>query len=216
MIRIICPNCGSKLNAKEKLIGESRPCPKCKEPIKIAIPEDHEQLPSLPLDEPDPDAPHLIANKPPLGNVRLLERLNRDNRYLICDRTSLFALWANDGHGWVLKTNTGNVPAARNPEKLPVQGDYKLVELKMEKRDEGMHLLGLSVYQLAQRWALTALEESDDRICSRITARGSLNREQKFLVRRMFRENFMPEVWEHATDVLDYLANADYHSHGVG
>jgi hypothetical protein len=216
MIRIICPNCGSKLNAKEKLIGESRPCPKCKEPVKIAIVENHEELPSIPLEEPAPDQPHLVGNKTALANVRLLERLNRSSRYLILDRTSLFAAWTNDGEGWKLKTNTGMVPASRNSELLPANGDFKLVEIKLETREAGMHLLGLATYQLAQRWALTCLDEGDDRICERVTGRGSLNREQKFAVRRMLRENFMPEVWEHAKEILDYLANTDYHSHGVG
>jgi hypothetical protein len=216
MIRIICPNCGSKLNAKEKLIGESRPCPKCKEPVKIVIPEDHEALPSLPLEEPDPNLPHLVGNKTSVATPRLLPRLNRNHRYLICDRTAIVAIWANDGMGWMLKTHTGLVPATRNPEKIPSQGNFKLVELKLESREAGLHLLGLTVYQLAERWALTCLDEGDDRICERITGYGSLGREQKFAVRRMLRENFMPEVWEHAKEILDFLANADYHSHGVG
>jgi hypothetical protein len=215
-IRIICPNCGSKLNAKTKLLGESRPCPKCKEPVKIAIVENHEILPSIPLEEPDPNLPHLVANKVEMGNLRLLERLNRNFRYLICDRTMVIAAWANDGLGWMLKTNAGMVPATRNADKLPGQGNFKLVELKLESREVGLHLLGLAVYQLAQHWALTCLNEGDDRICQRVTGHGSLGREQKFAVRRILRENFMPEVWEHAKNVLDYLANNDFHSSGVG
>jgi hypothetical protein len=214
-IRIICPNCGSKLNAKPKLIGESRPCPKCKEPVKIAIPEDFEKLPSVPLEEPDETASHLLANKPQLATTRLLERLNRNFRYLICDRTSLLVAWANDGQGWMFKTHTGMIPVSRNPERLPSQGDFKLVELKLESREAGLHLLGLSVYQLAKHWALNCLTEGDDRICERVAGHGSLNREQKFAVRRMLRENFMPEVWEHAQNVLDYLSNNDFHSSGV-
>jgi hypothetical protein len=216
MIRIICPHCGSKLNAKEKLLGESRPCPKCKEPVKIAILEDHTKLPSIPLEEPDENLPHLLGNKAPLPSVRLLERLGRNFRYLICDRTGVIAAWANDGQGWTLKTNAGMAPVTRNPETLPTQGDFKLVELKLESREAGLHLLGLAMYQLAQRWALTCLDEGDDRICERVTGHGSLNREQKFAIRRTLRENFMPEVWEHAKEVLDFLANNDYHSHGVG
>ncbi len=171
-IRIVCPHCGSKLNAKPKLLGESRPCPKCKTPVKIAILENHELLPSIPLDEPDENAPHLLVKKTPIANVRLLERLDRNFRYLICDRTSLVAAWANDGQGWMLKTNAGLVPVTRNSENLPTQGDFKLVELKLETREAGLHLLGLAVYQLALHWALTCLNEGDDRICERVTGRG--------------------------------------------
>jgi hypothetical protein len=216
IIRIICPHCGSKLNAKTKLLGESRPCPKCKEPVKIAIVENHELLPSIPLEEPDPNQPNLPGNKVPLGNVRLLERLDRNFRYLICDRTSVLVAWANDGIGWTLKTNAGMAPVGRNPQNLPTQGNFKLVELKLESREAGLHLFGLAVYQLAQRWALTCLDEGEDRICERVTGQGALNREQKFAVRRMLRENFMPEVWQHAAAVLEYLANNDFHSSGMG
>lgn len=63
MIRIICPGCGSKLNAKEKLVGQTRPCPKCGQPIMIATPEGHEQMPALPLDEPDAAQLGLLGNK---------------------------------------------------------------------------------------------------------------------------------------------------------
>jgi hypothetical protein len=183
--------------------------------VKIAIVENHELLPSIPLEEPDEKSPHLMGNKVELGNIRLLERLDRNFRYLIFDRTSLIAAWANDGKGWMLKTNAGLVPVGRNAEKLPTSGDFKLVALKLESREAGLHLLGLEIYQLAQRWALTCLDEGDDRICERITGHGSLNREQKFAVRRTLRENFMPEVWENAKAVLEFLSNLDYHSHSA-
>jgi hypothetical protein len=35
---------------------------------------------------------------------------------------------------------------------------------------------------------MTVLDEGDDRICERVTGRGSLGREQKFAIRRMLRE----------------------------
>ena len=39
MIRVTCSNCGAKLNAKEKLAGQTRKCPKCSEPVLIEAPE---------------------------------------------------------------------------------------------------------------------------------------------------------------------------------
>ena len=40
MLQITCPNCHSKLNAKEKLIGQTRNCPKCKTPVLIKAASD--------------------------------------------------------------------------------------------------------------------------------------------------------------------------------
>ena len=35
MIRVTCPHCGSKLNAKDDLIGQMRKCPKCAQPLIV-------------------------------------------------------------------------------------------------------------------------------------------------------------------------------------
>ncbi|MFZ5830498.1 MAG: hypothetical protein ACOY3P_10435 [Planctomycetota bacterium] len=35
MIRVTCASCGSKLDAKEKLLGQVRKCPKCGQPVRI-------------------------------------------------------------------------------------------------------------------------------------------------------------------------------------
>jgi hypothetical protein len=74
----------------------------------------------------------------------------------------------------------------------------------------------LATYQLAPRWALTKLDKGDDQIVSSITSPGSLNKEQKNVVRQFIKDQFMREVWEGADEVLDYLGNTDYHSAGVG
>jgi hypothetical protein len=215
MIQIICPHCGTKLRAKPHLEGEVRPCPKCGEPITILIAEDHEQLPSIPLEEPAPDAAHLLSNKERLPATVHLERLDRQNRYLICDRAHVFAAWANDGKGWMLKTLSGMVLASRNADKLPKEGTFTLVELKLRNTEEGLRLAGLMTFELEKRWALMCLAEGDDVICHRIAGKGTLNKEQKNMLRLTLRDMFMPEVWQHAAAVLEFLNNADFHSHGV-
>lgn len=203
------------MKAKEHLEGEVRPCPKCGEPVKILIPEDHEQLPSTPLDEPAANAAHLVGKKERLPTTIHLERLDRQNRYLICDRAHVFATWANDGKGWMLKTLSGMIPVHRNADKLPKEGTFTLVELKLRNTDEGLRLVGLMTYELAKRWALTVLAEGDDVICQKITGKGSLSHDLKNVLRLTLRDMFMPEVWQHAAPVLEFLHNADYHSHGV-
>lgn len=67
-LSIQCPQCGAKLKAREELAGRSVPCPKCKTPIVVQIPEmdDLEVL----ADEPVAAAP---AADPlfDLGNIDL-------------------------------------------------------------------------------------------------------------------------------------------------
>ncbi len=145
-----------------------------------------------------------------------LIRLLRTNFYLICDASRVIATWENNGQGWRIRTEHGFASAARNPEKIPSQGDFKLVELRMEHSSGEMQLHGLRVYQLAKRWALNGLPRGDDTICKSITGPGSLLRPQKNAVRAYLQERFMREVWGNAADVLDYLSNDDYHSPGVG
>jgi hypothetical protein len=137
------------------------------------------------------------------------------NRYLICDSSKVIAAWENNGHGWRIKTDHGFVSAARNRDKIPGEGDFKLVELRMARAGEDLRLRGMRIFQLARRWALTALARGDDSICKSITGAGSLLRAQKDSVRQHLGEQYMRALWGDATEVLDYLANDDYHSPGV-
>lgn len=172
-------------------------------------------MPSIPLDEPDAAQLGLIGNKESLPSQHVLKRLDRHNRYWICDSAHIIATWANDGKGWMLKTTAGMISAARNQDQVPNQGNFVLVELKMTSGDEGLRLRGIATYQLPSRWALPAIIEGDDRICEKITGYGSLTKEQKSVIRLALREQFMHEIWEGATKVLEYLHNADYHTHIV-
>jgi hypothetical protein len=211
MIRVCCPHCGSKLNAKDELAGQTRKCPKCGQPVLIAADSASTDANDTPSDE------HVhVASEEHLPSLHVPERLNRDNHYLICDKEHLVATWENNGHGWMLKTGAGFISAKRNHEKLPAQGDFKLVELKFTLLPEGKRLSGLRAYQLAPRWALTTLDQGDDLVIEKIVHLGLLNRDQKNVVRQALRDQFMREVWEHAAAVLEYLGNTDYHSSGVG
>jgi hypothetical protein len=215
MIRVVCSSCGTKLNAKEKIAGQTRPCPKCGQPIYITVPEGIESLPSIPMEEPAAEHPGLLGSKQRLPSQHLLDRLNRHNRYWICDSTHVAAVWANDGKGWLLKTNAGMVSASRNREQVPCEGNFVLVELKMGTVEEGMKLQGITAYKLPHRWALPTIAESDDAICGKVAGYGILTREQKGVIRLALKEHFMYEIWEGATKVLEFLSNADAHTHSV-
>ena len=209
MIRVECPACGSKLNAKEKLAGQTRKCPQCGQPVEIPEPSAAE---SQAASEPTP----IIFTNP--AETRLptrihLQRLDRTHRYVICDKTMVVATWRNDGMGWMIRTASGFAPARRNSESLPHYGEFVLVELEMIQKDEGMRLAAISSYQLASRFAMTKLDKGDDDIIHAITDLGCLNRQQKFAVRQALSDEFLREVWGDSPEVLDYLSNVDYHSH---
>jgi hypothetical protein len=214
MIRVVCPSCGSKLNAKDKLAGRTKQCPSCSQPIYIPVPEGMEVLPPVTVEEPAPTQFGLIGNKQRLQS-HFLDRLKKHNRYWICDSSHVIATWAADGKGWQLKTNAGMVSALRNREKVPCEGNFVLVELEMATVEEGMKLQGIIAYKLPQRWALPAIVEGDDQICSKITGYGTLSKDQKSVIRLALKEHFMYEIWEGATKVLEFLNNADAHTHIV-
>ncbi len=215
MIRVSCPNCGSKLNAKDELAGQTRQCPKCAQPVHIVADAAGDPADGIGLDESLSDEHVHVATEEHLPTVHLPERLNRDSHYLICDKTHLVAAWENNGSGWMLKMGAGFLGARRSRENLPTMGDFKLVELKFAITPDGKRLSGLASYQLVTRWALTVLDQGDDPIVEKITGPGFLNRDQKNAVRQSLKDQFMRPVWENAAKVLEYLANADYHSPGV-
>ena len=217
MIRVICGQCGSKLNAKDKLAGQTRKCPKCKAAIHIPPPGGesiHDEDVDVTLGNGETDQHAQPAGESNLRHLLLPEKLDRNNRYLICDRTRFVACWENNGQGWMLKLNTGLVQTSRNQALLPSQGDFKLVELQLKNTGAGLRISGLVSFQLALHWALTELGKGDNQITSAITGLGSLNRDQKNVVRKAMKDQFMHEVWKDAQNVLEYLDSTDYHSPG--
>jgi hypothetical protein len=216
MISCVCPGCGGKFSAKDRLAGRTMKCPACGNPLQVPA---LAASPAAPVPGPiGPEAaePHVheveAAPLPPLGHPT---RLDRRCRYLVCDDARLVAVWQNDGRGWMLATDFGLISATLNPERLPSQGDFKLIELSLKMIDASLRIENLVVYQLADRWALTNLDRSDDQVLTAVTGRAALTRPQKDAVRNAIHHQFMHEVWEKSTRVMEYLANTDYHSHGT-
>lgn len=218
MIRVVCPGCQSTLDAKDKLAGQSRKCPKCGQVIQIpSLPEPAEQASDLPdaATEAVEQSVKVEVIEEGLPRPTGPTQLDRTNRYLICNRTSVFIVWSASS-GWMVKTNTGLVSAARNPQLLPSEGNFTMVELAMSRDDDGSRLRGLTCMKLAPRWALTALQQDDDnKILTKVKGPGSLNRDQKAAVLHFLREQFMPEVWENSQNVREFLTNSDFGSPGT-
>jgi len=213
MIRFTCPHCGSRLDAKEEIAGQTRKCPKCRNPVTVPAAATR-QVPE-PSKDGSPAAVQPAAEAPVRPHLPHPARLVGHNRYLICDRTGVFAAWEGGGQGWLLRTDHGYTRLALNADKLPSQGDFKLVELELSVEHQRPLLRALRVFQLAQRWALTSLVRGDDAILKAITGPGSLNRDQKAAIRQYLGQRMMREIWGDNRPVLEYLGNQDYHSPGA-
>lgn len=233
MFRIECPNCHSKLNAKEKLIGQVRPCPKCKAPLKIELPppepaasmdwetavaeKDSPKIDFTPTAAPesrsgDPDQRHAVGG---LGFTRP-HRLDPDSKYLILGPNGLVAKWESSTKGWELKTTVGFTAAKRNAEAIPKEGRFVLIEIVVRTVEAVGHRLGgLRVFRLAPRWALGAMAHGEDEILKKIEGHSGLIRDQKLAVRRYLRESYMPEFTHRAHAVTAFLTGDDFHAHTI-
>ncbi|GIX01632.1 MAG: hypothetical protein KatS3mg112_0569 [Thermogutta sp.] len=213
MLVVTCPSCLARLKVSPQFTGRAGKCPRCGEIVPI---RQSEQTPpsSTPVGIAGSSSPS--AGDDDLPDIEHPDRLVRHFHYLVCDRQGLVATWESNGQGWMIRSGTTFVRAVRNADKLPAQGDFKLVELQIEPHADGSHRLdGLHVYQLAPRYALTRIERGEDAILGAIRGPGSLNREQKAAVFRYIREKFMRPMWENNQALIDYLTNQDYHSPGI-
>ena len=204
-IRVTCKNCQSKINAKDELLGQTRRCPKCQQPLVI---------------QPDPvpvsavvvnDAPTLnsIAESDRLDQTVLLPtKLNYDHKYFILTQDRILAAW--EGQGWLVNVGTGFVPAKRNPAAIPDQGAFAFAELLITRTDAGLRLTGLNVYRISVRAALMSLTRTDDEICSKIDGPEPLSRQQKACLITHLRKHFMFEFLSQAEPIMDYLSNNDW------
>lgn len=244
LIRVQCAHCGVKINAKPELAGQTRKCPKCGEPLVIprlaeggsahpsvvpgsapatgaeaptAVPPDEGSTPASPPTGPSaPGMPAADAGPAETSPPPLPRRLNRQHRYLIIDKSRVIAHWEANGQGWMVKTGSGFVGAARAREQLAVHGEFRLIELKIVPGEPSRRLAGLASYKLVTRWPLANLDKGDDKICEAIAGRSPLTRDQKNVVRQGLRDYLSRPIWADAQQVLDYLGNADFHSTGVG
>ncbi len=225
MLRITCPNCQSSLNAKEKLIGQTRSCPKCQHPVLIEAPdgESVEPVETAPVSSEDPDAETPTIHVEPrdegdglakvIAVADAVTALKAPNKYAICDRQRIIAVW--EGEGWQLKTPAGLISAKRNTEEIPALGIFRLIELQVTRTSDAIFLTGIVCHELAERWALPAIARGDNQILEKIVGPSGLTRDQKQMLRRYLQDTFMPDVWRHNEAITEFLASPDQHTQGV-
>ncbi|MGQ9606659.1 MAG: hypothetical protein ACUVTW_10685 [Thermogutta sp.] len=213
MLTVVCPSCQAGLRVRPELAGRAGKCPRCGAIVHVPPADRDVATP----DRVEPaSSPENAGTGDEFPDIEPADRLVRDYHYLVVDRLGLVASWENNGQGWMIRSGTTMVRAVRNADKLPGQGDFKLVELQLTQSEEGAHRLkGLAVYQLAPRYAVTRIERGEDAILQAVRGPGCLSKEQKAAVFAYIREKFMRPVWEDHTALVDYLTNLDYHSPGI-
>lgn len=222
-IVVFCPKCGSKLNAKDELLGQTRNCPKCDQPILIAPeppkPPVEEITDDMLIPEFDPTAgiTQPVIAGPSLGGaaVRKPAKIDFNNRYYVLSYDRIIAM-LEPGKGWMLNVGSGFASAKKNTAAIPDQGTYAFVELLIGPTAQGNGPLGFEIYRIIARGALTSLYRDEAEILNKIEGPGGLTKAQKTLLLGYLQRHFMQSFFEPAPFLMDYLTNEDTTSSRIG
>ena len=222
-IRVKCKNCGSKIEAKDELLGQTRHCPKCKSDILI-VPENRHVTEANAANREtaevsvNSDAEHedqIVAhaadeNQIVYDNMERLPthdpptRLQQNCRYFIFSHERLIAAW-EIGKGWQYNTGNGFVNAKINKELLPNSGTFKFVEMIIAQRDTGKQLSGIRTFSLAGKWALPAIGREPEEILAKIDGKAVMSKPQRMQLLAFIRQHYMHDFLQNAKEVYEYL-----------
>lgn len=198
-IRIVCKNCNSKIDAKDELLGQTRRCPKCHNPILVK--PEAPQIPSVSIDVDQP---------------LKIRRLRPDNFYVILGTDIEVAHWRG-GDGWFVNVGNGFQAIKSAPDKIPDVGTFVLVEGYVAQTSNGRRLKGLRFSQLSGRSVLKALTHSDAAaILYKAEEPTVLTSVQKRLVLQHIRNHYFFEFTDDAPEIVEYLTGFESSSHEVG
>ena len=220
VIVVYCNGCGSKLNAKDELRGEIRNCPKCRKPILIEEEPPKEEPVEITDDMLIPPPTEGITMTLPTGpviggeNVDRPFRLDFNNRYFVLGHDRLIAVWES-GKGWLVNVGGGFASAKKNVGAIPDQGTFILVELMIAETELGRTPVGLRLFRIIKRGALTALYRDESEILGVIEGAGSLSKPQKSVLLGYLQRNFMQTFFDNDPRIMDFLTNDDTTGNGV-
>ena len=132
----------------------------------------------------------------------LPEALSKLNHYLICDHKEVVARWEYDGRGWMIHLKDGFTRAATVENQIPQFGNFILVEVAVERREDGKHLKAINVYQLRRQYALTKIAKGDDAVLETIIDYAQLNARQYTHVKDLVKSKFLPHLWGEMEAIL--------------
>jgi len=136
------------------------------------------------------------------SHVHVPIHLDRSSYYLILNRNDVVARWQSDGRGWVVRFRDGFVSAATVAAQIPQSGSFLLVQIGVERREDGLHLRNVTPLALQEHYALNKLTHGDDEIFSAVVGKGQLNDRQRGHVRTLVHRKFLPHVWPELDELL--------------
>ena len=211
-IRIVCKSCGSKIDAKDELRGQTRRCPKCHNPILIEPePTAGADVSSNAVSEADSPKVDITAPEP-----LKIRRLRPNNLYVILGTDCEIAYWKG-AEGWFVNVGNGFEAVKRAPDKLPDIGTFALVEGNVVQTDAGRRLKGLRIRKLAGRGVLqTIVRGGEADILEKTSGPVALTGPQKRFMLQHIRNHYFFEFTDDAPEIIEYLTGFDSHSDVVG
>ena len=232
-IRVICKNCGSKIEAKKELLGQVRNCPKCHSKILIDTESNTEQktnitkthvtqeIANTSVDDnsqshPQSHAENILADVPGTEQEILYDNIERlpsynppaklvpNYRYFIFSHERMIAFW-EISKGWQFNIGSGFVNAQYNKELLPNNGNFKFVEMVITQTESGKQFAGLRTFSITGKWAVLAIGRESNEILSKIDGKAVLTKQQRTQLLAFIRSNYMPEFLNNCKEVYDYL-----------
>ena len=217
-IRVICGSCGSKIDAKDELRGQTRRCPKCRQPILIEPAAQPQASKSQPVKAAQSQArPANAASDAasPATEGLKMRRLRPDDLYFVVGSDKLVAYWKS-GEGWMLNVGNGFSQVKRSPGLIPDLGEFVLAEGRVAQTDNGRRLKGLRFWSLTGRGVLLALGRAETEILEKAQFPTVPSGSQKRFILDQIRKLYFRDFTDDALEVVEFLTSFDSHSQSVG
>ncbi|MBQ7112096.1 MAG: hypothetical protein IJO06_12910 [Thermoguttaceae bacterium] len=215
-IRVICGSCGSKIDAKDELRGQTRRCPKCRQPILIEPAAQPQAPKSQPVKAP-PTAPTSAATDAaaPATEGLKMRRLRPDDLYFVVGSDKLVAYWKS-GEGWMLNVGNGFSQVKRSPGLIPDLGEFVLAEGRVAQTDNGRRLKAMRFWSLTGRGVLLALGRVETEILEKAQFPTVPTGAQKRFILDQIRKLYFRDFTDDALEIVEFLTSFDSHSQSVG
>jgi hypothetical protein len=125
----------------------------------------------------------------------LPKNLGKINHYMVVDHKDVVARWENDGRGWMVHLKDGFTRASTVENQIPQFGNFILIEVGVERREDGLHLKNITPWQLRRQYSLSKIAKGDDAILETIIDYAVLSDRQRKHVKDLIKTKFLPHMW---------------------
>jgi hypothetical protein len=130
------------------------------------------------------------------------KHLDLMSHYMVCNHKDIIARWQSDGRGWLVRVKDGFARASTVANHIPQFGKFLLIEVGVERRDDGIHLRNVTAFRLQEHYALTKLVHGDDQILGTVNGVAELNPQQRAHIRALVHQKFLPHIWPELDELL--------------